>query len=107
MAFEMTLRERLAAGRPDVIADLYLYPPRSGGRCLKIGFGWGCPCSLSKISVEAWSGYPLLACEMMPGERRRVGFVFLTSQAAVTALSTGGRFYLWETGVIGEATIVG
>jgi hypothetical protein len=43
---------------------------------------------------------------MMPGERRTLGFVFLSGAEAVSALTANDKFYLWEAGVIGEASIV-
>jgi hypothetical protein len=53
--------------------------------------------------VEGWDGYPLLQREMMPGERRTLGFVFLSGAEAAAALTANDKFYLWEAGVIGEA----
>jgi hypothetical protein len=43
---------------------------------------------------------------MMPGETRRVGFIFLSGNEAVEALSTNEYFYLLEGKLIGEARIV-
>jgi len=43
---------------------------------------------------------------MMPGERRRVGFVFMSGVDAVEAFTTTKMFYLWEGWFIGEAMIV-
>jgi hypothetical protein len=43
---------------------------------------------------------------MIPGERRRLGFVFLSGATAVLALRSCERFYLWEGRFIGEAEIV-
>ena len=68
--------------------------------------GYGCPCSKDKSQTEAWDGYPLLEAMMVPGERRRVGFVFLSGYRAVEALASSDMFYLWEGRFIGEATIV-
>jgi hypothetical protein len=43
---------------------------------------------------------------MQPGEeRKRVGFVFLSTDGA-TAMQAADRFFLWEGRVIGEALIV-
>lgn len=90
---------------PDLTADLYLYPTKAGGRKAAIGPGWGCPCTADNLQ-EGWDGYPLLKSEMKPGERRRIGFVFLSGAEAVTALRPRGRFYLWDGRVIGEAEII-
>ena len=106
MTLETSLRERIVSGKPDLVADLYLYPTKAGGKTKPIQLGYGCPCSASKDTSEAWDGYPLLNGEMMPGERRQVGFVFLSGLDAVDALASGDSFYLWEGRFIGEARIV-
>jgi hypothetical protein len=89
-----------------LVADLHLYPEEAGGRTQPIVIGFGCPCFPYKASREGWDGYPLLEHEMMPGETRRVGFVFLSGREAVDALSSLDPFYLWEGKIIGEARIV-
>jgi hypothetical protein len=43
---------------------------------------------------------------MAPGERRRVGYVFLSGPKAADYFRAAGKFYLWELRLIGEATIV-
>jgi hypothetical protein len=101
-----TLRARLDANTPDLVVELFLYPTKDGGRKSAITMGWGCPCSAKKTLEEAWDGYPLLDRELAPGERRRVGFVFLSGDTAVSALKPRGRFYLSEGQFIGEAKIV-
>jgi len=61
-------------------------------------------------NIEPLSGFdalPLLRDRALePGERRRLGFVFLSPQEAVAAIEKAGRFYLWEGRFIGEATVV-
>jgi hypothetical protein len=106
MTRETTLRKRLSEGRPDLIADVYLYPTDMGGKSKPVGLGWGCPCSKDQSPTEAWDGYPLLETEMMPGEHRRVGFVFLSGEQAAEALGSTGKFYLWEGRIIGEGAVV-
>lgn len=96
----------MVKGQPDLVADLYLYPTDVGGKTEPIQLGYGCPCRVGMDTREAWDGYPLLDEEMMPGERRQVGFVFLSGRDAVEALASDDRFYLWEGGFIGEAQIV-
>ena len=79
---------------------------REGGSHLS-GLGWGCPSSsTNKAPVDGWDGYVLLKSEMMPGERRTLGFVFLSGAEATSALTANDKFYLWEAGVIGEANII-
>lgn len=89
-----------------MIAALHLYSSEEGGKKLPLVLGYGCPCSTKKDAQVAWDGYPLVDTPMMPGERRRVGFVFLSGNDAVEALSTAECFYLWEGKLIGEARIV-
>jgi hypothetical protein len=91
---------------PDLTVDLYLYPVEAGGRSGPVNLGWGCQCTKDKSVDEGWDGYPLLERAMMPGERRRLGFVFLCGEEAVQALGSNDRFYLWEGRWIGEATVV-
>lgn len=100
------LRERLSDGQPDLIVGLFLYPTQSGGRSKPIALGYGCPCTAERTVEEAWTGYPLLRDPMLPGERRRVGIIFLVPKPALAALSDLEKFYLWESRIIGEATIV-
>ena len=106
MTRESYLRQRMVSGQPDLVADLYLYPTDAGGKANPIQLGYGCPCSASKDTREAWDGCPLIDGQMRPGERRQVGFVFLSGRDAVEALAAGDRFYLWEGRFIGEARIV-
>jgi hypothetical protein len=107
MTQEATLRQRLALGLPDLTAEVYLYPADAGGRKSPVMLGWGCPCSNRNTApVEGWDGYPLLQSELMPGERRTLGFVFLSGEEATSALTANDKFYLWENGVIGEANII-
>lgn len=101
-----TLRERLTKGTPELVVNLHLLSTDEGGKALPMVLGYGCPCSIDRNSREAWSGYPLLDSPMMPGETRRVGFVFLLGREAVDALSSTGHFFLWEGKLIGEAKIV-
>jgi|EndMetStandDraft_8_1072994.scaffolds.fasta_scaffold541585_1 hypothetical protein len=108
MTREVTLRQRLWLGLPDLTADVYFYPADAGGRKSPVRLGWGCPCSsTNKVPVvDGWDGYPLLQSEMLPGERRTLGFVFLSGAEAASALTASDKFYLWENGVIGEANII-
>lgn len=42
---------------------------------------------------------------MHPGERRQLGFVFLTPESALSGVRQAERFYLWDGRFIGEGTI--
>ncbi len=100
--------EFLRNAKPELVADLRLYSTEEGGRKSPIPPGWGCPCSAERNTNEAWDGFPILGeQEMRPGEARRVGFVFLSGEAAALLFRRAGSFYLWEGRFIGEATVVG
>ncbi len=95
---------------PQLMVDLWLYPTERGGREGPVLPGWGSPCTLQSEEGDGWVGYdgwPLLGdTPMAPGERRRVGYVFLSAQVAADLLSAAGKFYVWEGRLVGEATIV-
>jgi len=106
-----TCAEALRQMSPQLIADVYLYPAEEGGKKWAVQPGWGCPCSCSK-SADAvfYDGWPLLDAPFAPGERRRLGFVFLygkeiTGEDIAAILRRAGTFYLWERRFIGEAAV--
>lgn len=102
-----TRAEALRAMSPQLIADVTLYPTAEGGKTLAAQPGWGCPCAVSKSSpLICWDAWPLLEEPLAPGDRRRVGFVFLSGEEAADILRKAGRFYLWEGRFIGEAVVV-
>ncbi len=80
----MTRAEQVEAARPHLIADVTLYETSAGGRQHPIHSGWGCPCTVSKAHpITAWDAFPQLAgSSMNPGERRRLGLVFMTEDGA-------------------------
>jgi len=43
---------------------------------------------------------------MQPGERRRVGFVFLMGETAARIIQNARKFSLWEGSFVGEAIVV-
>jgi hypothetical protein len=77
------------------VADVYLYPTGEGGKTLTVLPGWGCPCSCSKSSDSLfYDGWPLLNAPITPGERRRLGFVFVSSNdAAVVPRNIPARVF--------------
>jgi hypothetical protein len=103
-----TRSERLNAMTPHLTADVMLYPTAAGGRKGAVHPGWGCPCLLSKeTSTGGYDGWPLLGdTPLAPGERRRLGFVFLSGEEPAALFRKSGLFYLWERGVIGEAKVL-
>ncbi|HYL13141.1 MAG TPA: hypothetical protein VEV41_08900 [Terriglobales bacterium] len=102
-----TRAEALRRMSPQLVADVYLYSTADGGKQLTVQPGWGCPCSCSKSTDTVfYDGWPLLDAPFAPGERRRLGFVFLSGDDAAVVLRRAGTFYLWERRFIGEATVV-
>lgn len=107
-----TRAESLRKMSPHLLADVYLYPTSEGGKKLSVLPGWGCLCSPSKsadaLLCDCW---PLLEGPFGPGERRRLGFVFvhgnrITREDILATLRDVGTFYLWEGHFIGEAMVV-
>jgi hypothetical protein len=93
---------------PQVIADVTMYPAAEGGRITTAYPGWGCPCCVSREQpIIGYDGWPLLGeSTLEPGDRRRLGFVFLSGEEAAEIMRAAGTFYLWEGRFIGEAVIV-
>jgi hypothetical protein len=62
---------------------------------------------VSKEIAVGYDGWPLLGdTPLAPGDKRRLGFVFLSGEEAAQIMRTAGKFYLWESRIIGEATVV-
>ena len=103
----MSRAEVLRKMQPQLVADVVLYPTEAGGRRGPAYLGWGCPCMISKMHpLVGYDGWPLIGEEpLQPGDHRRLGFVFLTPDG-LEALGRAKRFYLWESGFIGEASVV-
>jgi hypothetical protein len=99
--------ERLEQMSPELLIDLTLYETQAGGRRGPILPGYSCPCMASR--EKPWVGhdaFPLLGQEpMYPGQRRRLGLVFI-SPDGLTALRDSEKFFLWEGKIIGEAVPV-
>ena len=104
----MSREDFLRTAQPELVADVTLYPTASGGRRSTAFLGWGCPCCVSnKPPIVGYDGWPLLdETPLNPGDRRRLGFVFLSSKEAADVMRAAGKFYLWEGGFIGEAVVV-
>ena len=94
--------------KPDLVAELTLLPAEESARSLPLPPGYSCPCFSSRDRREnGWDARLLLEDESMAlGETRTIGFVFLSGQEAVEALSTKPTFFLWDGGIIGEARVV-
>jgi len=104
----MSRLEIQRSAEAELFADVTLYGSDQGGRSEPVRPGYGCPVMIAKSeALEGWDALLLLRDDpMSPGETRRLGFVFLSGQEAVTALRAAGRFFLWEGRFIGEAVIV-
>ena len=103
----MPSKETLRSMSRQLIADVWLYPTSEGGRRVSVGPGWGCPCCCTKsVPISGWDGWPLLDGPLAPGDRKRLGFVFLSGEEAAEVLRKTGTFYLWEDRCIGEASVV-
>ena len=105
----MDRAEKLKKMSPQLVADVTLYPTSSGGRKSAVLPGWGCPCYVSNDQrIAGYDGWPLLGdLPIEPGEKRRLGFVFLSGDEIATIMKNAGKFYLWEGRFIGEAIVVG
>ena len=92
---------------PQLIADVMLYPAEQGGRATTAYLGWGCPVMVSQMEpLVGYDAWPLLGDEPLhPGDRRRLGFVFLSPEGA-EAMKQARFFHLWEGRFIGEARVV-
>lgn len=92
---------------PQLVADVWLYETANGGRACPALPGFGCLLMTSRdLPYSGWDGLLLLRDQPMhPGERRRLGFVFLTPESALPVFRQAERFYLWDGRFIGEGTI--
>ena len=99
--------EALLHMKPQLIADVQLYPTGDGGKTRAALPGWGCPLMVSKMQpLVGYDGWPLLGNEPLhPGDQRRVGFVFLSPEKA-DIIRRAGHFYLWEDHFVGEGNVV-
>jgi hypothetical protein len=104
----MPRTEHLRTASSQLTADVLLYATDAGGRKTPAIAGWGCVCCVSKsLPVVGYDGWPLLGdSSLMPGERKRLGFVFLSGEETAAMFRRAGKFHLWENGFIGEATVI-
>lgn len=94
--------------KPDLFANVTLYPTEQGGRRGPTPANWfGCPCTKDPHAERNWDCRLLLdGLPLAPGESRRVGIVFLSGEEAANDLRKAGKFFLREGRLIGEAVIV-
>ena len=103
----MTTAEPWQTRTPDLIADVCFYPSTEGGKKSSAVLGYGCPCFIAKdLAVGGWDARLQLGDHPFePGTERRVGFVFLAPEGA-EEMRRAGRFFLWDGGFVGEASVV-
>lgn len=96
------------SAEPHLVADVTMYETDRGGRRQPAVPGWGCPAMLSQdYPLTGWDVLLLLRDQpIAPGEKRRLGFYFLSGETGAALFRKAGRFYLWEGGFIGEARVV-
>ena len=94
--------------KPDLIADVTLYPTSQGGLKGPTPTEWfGCPCMVDEDGSRGWDCRLLLdGRSMSPGETRRVGISFLSGEKAAQLFRIARKFYLWEMRIIGEAIVI-
>ncbi|MBO9525738.1 MAG: hypothetical protein J7517_06350 [Sphingobium yanoikuyae] len=86
-----------------------MYTTEEGGRSQPAHPGWGCPCMISRSEpLIGWDAILLLGEDSLhPGDKRRLGFYFLSGESAAAKMRQAAHFYLWEGKFIGEAIVVG
>jgi hypothetical protein len=90
--------------KPQLFADITLYPTDQGGRLGPIvpGSRFGCPYKFDPKDHTAWDGWIFPEEPFAPGQTKRLGIHFLSADiAAVFRLQP--KFFLWEGRIIGEA----
>ena len=92
---------------PHLWVEYCLYPTNAGGKTRSISLGYSCPCFVEQnAKTSGFDAYPLLSdVVMMPGETRYVGLWFMHPDQAEPKFRQAGKFYLWDGGFVGEATI--
>jgi hypothetical protein len=99
---------------PQLIAEVTLYATVDAGRKSTAFPGWGCPCCVSRQEpIVGYDSWPLLGdTPIEPGERRLLGFVFLSekrlSSCGRQGHSTFGKAASWVSeGLHGQDAVVG
>lgn len=99
---------RVKTLEPHLVGEVWLYPTDQGGRKSAMRVGICLPCMVSvEAPLTAWDGFPLLGDEgLEPGQRRRLGFHFLSGEEAAGLMRAAGKFFLWDGRPIGEVLVV-
>jgi len=90
----------------NLTADVTFYAREAGGKTVPVVSGYGCPCMVSQaMPLQGWDARLVFGGDpILSGERRRVGFAFLTPEGA-RAIAEARQFFLWEGRFIGEASV--
>jgi len=102
----IVLETDLTRLKADLIADVTFYATEAGGKTAPVFSGYGCPCLVSKAEpLQGWDARLVFDGEpILPGQKRRVGFAFLSREGART-MSEARHFFLWEGRFVGEAVV--
>jgi hypothetical protein len=101
----MNILAELRSRTPHLTADVELFSEERGGRKTPALLGWSCPLMLNmeKPLGEGWAAWPLLGdTPLLPGDKRRLGFVFANLDGP-KIFREAGEFFLWELDFIGHA----
>jgi hypothetical protein len=93
-----------------LLANVTFYASGTGGRIGPIIRNpFGCPCKLNPADPNAWDCRFTFhgSLPISLGSTRRAALEFLSGKEAEVVFEAAKRFYLWERGIIGEATIIG
>ena len=93
--------------RDDLVVDAFIYPTARTGRTRPVPTGYPCPCKPDPdVPIVTDCRFNFDGAPIQPGETRRVGLVLLNPALGLPFLRKAGKFYFWELGIFGEATIV-
>jgi hypothetical protein len=91
-----------------MIAEIYLYSSKNGGRSSMTPSGYfGCPLAFN--NKDSYFDCRLMLDKtgpLSPGQTEIVPIRFLDYETVKTFISKGMKFKLWEGGFIGEGKIV-
>ncbi len=88
---------------PDIVANIELAPPESGGRASPMPARWfGCVMIVNGRNHEVRLRLPQ---PLNAGEARQVGIDFLDPETALSHVWIGTTFGLWEGRIVGQGLV--
>lgn len=97
------LRQRI----PSFSAEVRFFETSEGGRKGPVPNGFGCPCMLQRESREANDARMLFSQDWVAlGTVVTADFFFVFGEEASDKFRNAGHFYLWESRIIGETTLL-